>query len=47
MKEFYKSRRLDIFEDGISLPGLVLKYLMKRTDVELCVKSCLFEEEDK
>ena len=27
MKEFYKLKRLDIFKDGVSLPGLVLKYL--------------------
>lgn len=29
MKEFYKLKRLDIFKDGVSLPGLVLKYLIK------------------
>ena len=25
MKDFYKLKRLDIFKDGVSLPGLVLK----------------------
>jgi hypothetical protein len=29
IKEFYKLKRLDIFKDGVSLPGLVLKYLIK------------------
>jgi len=43
MKEFYKSKRLDIFKDGVSLPGLVLKYLMKGTESEFY----LFDEEDK
>jgi hypothetical protein len=32
MKQFYKLKRLDIFKDGVSLPGLVLKYLIKSTD---------------
>ncbi len=39
MKELYRLKRLDIFKvqikDGISLPGLVLKYLIKSTDSEL------------
>ena len=26
MKQFYKMKKLDIFKDGVSLPGLVLKY---------------------
>jgi hypothetical protein len=43
MKEFYKLKRLDIFKDGVSLPGLVLKYLIKSTDSEFY----LFDEEDK
>ena len=43
MKEFYKIKRLDIFKDGVSLPGLVLKYLIKSTDSEFY----LFDEEDK
>jgi chromosomal replication initiation ATPase DnaA len=43
MKDFYKLKRLDIFKDGVSLPGLVLKYLMKSTDSDFY----LFDEEDK
>ena len=43
MKVFYRERKLDIFKDGLSLPGLVLKYLMKSTDS----KFSLFEQEDK
>ena len=43
MKTFYKLKRLDIFKDGVSLPGLVLKYLMKSTDSEFY----LFDEKDK
>ena len=43
MKEFYKLKRLDVFKDGVSLPGLVLKYLIKSTDSEFY----LFDEEDK
>ena len=43
MKLFYQERKLDIFKDGVSLPGLVLKYLMKSTDS----KFSLFEQEDK
>ncbi len=43
MKDFYKIKRLDIFKDGVSLPGLVLKYLMKSTDNDFY----LFDEEDK
>jgi hypothetical protein len=31
MRTFYKSKKLDLFKDGVSLPGLVLKYLMKGT----------------
>jgi hypothetical protein len=34
MKTFYKNKKLDLFKDGVSLPGLVLKaifiYLMKK-----------------
>ena len=26
MKTFYKAKKLDLFKDGVSLPGLVLKY---------------------
>jgi hypothetical protein len=43
MKTFYKLKRLDIFKDGVSLPGLVLKYLMQGTESEFY----LFDEEDK
>ena len=43
MKTFYKAKRLDLFKDGVSLPGLVLKYLMKSTDSEFY----LFNEKDK
>ena len=43
MKEFYKLKKLDIFKDGVSLPGLVLKYLMKSTES----KFSLFEQEDE
>ena len=43
MKTFYKLKRLDIFKDGVSLPGFVLKYLMKSTDSEFY----LFDEKDK
>jgi hypothetical protein len=43
MTEFYRLKRLDIFKDGVSLPGLVLKYLIKSTDSEFY----LFDEEDK
>jgi hypothetical protein len=43
MKDFYKLKRLDIFKDGVSLPGLVLKYLIKSTDSEFY----LFDEKDK
>ena len=28
MKVFYKNKKLDLFKDGVSLPGLVLKYLI-------------------
>ena len=43
MKTFYKLKRLDIFKDGVSLPGLVLKYLMRGTNSEFY----LFNEDDK
>ena len=43
MKTFYKAKRLDLFKDGVSLPGLVLKYLMKSTDADFY----LFDEKDK
>ncbi len=39
-----KTRYLNhIFKDGVSLPGLVLKYLIKSTDSEFY----LFDEADK
>ena len=43
MKTFYKAKKLDLFKDGVSLPGLVLKYLMNGTDSDFY----LFYEEDK
>ena len=43
MKVFYQEKKLDIFKDGVSLPGLVLKYLMKSTES----KFSLFEQNDK
>ena len=43
MKVFYRKRKLDIFKDDVSLPGLVLKYLMKSTDS----KFSLFQQKDK
>ena len=35
--------KLDLFKDGVSLPGLVLEYRMKGTDSDFY----LFDEEDK
>ena len=43
MKTFYKDKKLDLFKDGVSLPGLVLKYLMKSTDSDFY----LFDDKDK
>jgi hypothetical protein len=43
MKEFYRLKKLDLFKDGVSLPGLVLKYLIRSTKDEFH----LFGEEDK
>ncbi len=43
MKTFYKAKKLDLFQDGVSLPGLVLKYLVKGTESDFY----LFDEEDK
>ncbi len=43
MKLFYKAKKLDLFKDGVSLPGLVLKYLMKGTESDFY----LFDEVDK
>ena len=31
MKVFYKNKKLDLFRDGVSLPGLVSKYLINST----------------
>jgi hypothetical protein len=39
---FYKLKRLDVFKEGVSLPGLVLKYFMKSTDGQFY----LFDEKD-
>ncbi len=33
-KDFYRLKRLDMFKDGVTLPGLALKYLIKSTDSE-------------
>ena len=43
MKVYYQEKHLDIFKDGVSLPGLTLKYLMRTTDA----KFSLFNEENK
>ena len=43
MKLFYQEKKLDILKDGVSLPGLVIKYLMKSTDA----KFSLFEQKDE
>ena len=43
MKVFYRERNLDIFKGGVSLPGLVLKYLIKSTDSNFS----LFKQEDE
>ncbi len=43
MKQFYIDKKLDIFKDGISLPGLVLKYLIRTTKEQFY----LFDEKDK
>jgi hypothetical protein len=42
MKTFYKNKKLDLFKNGVSLPGLVLKYLMVETEKDFY----LFDEED-
>ena len=42
MKVFYKNKNLDLFKDGVSLPGLVLKYLINSTKD----KFYLFNEKD-
>ncbi len=43
MKQFYIDKRLDIFKDGVSLPGLFLKYLIRTTKEQFY----LFDEKDK
>jgi hypothetical protein len=43
MKTFYKAKKLDLFKDGVSLPGVVLKYLMKGTESDFY----LFDEKIK
>ena len=43
MKDLYKLKKRNVFKDGVSLPGLVLKYLFKSTGSEFY----LFDEEDK
>ena len=42
MKTFYEKKKLDIFKDGVSLPGLVLKYLIRSTKQ----KFYLFDKDD-
>jgi hypothetical protein len=43
MKTKNKNKILYLFKVGVSLPGLILKYLMKETESEFF----LFDEEDK
>ena len=43
MKTFYENKNLDIFKDGVSLPGLVLKYLIRSTSATFH----LFDEKDQ
>ena len=33
---FFRERGLDMFKDGISLPGLTLRFLFKDIDYSLC-----------
>ena len=42
MKTFYKLKNLDVFKNGVSLSGLVLKYFMRGTKSEFY----LFNEDD-
>ncbi len=41
--KLFREKRLDLSKDGVSLPGLVLKYLMKGAESDFY----LFDEEDK
>ena len=43
MFEFYRAKKLDMFKDAISLPGLAYKMLMNGPNANFS----LFEEEDK
>jgi hypothetical protein len=43
IKTIYKNKKIDLFKDGVSLPGLVLKHLMKSTKEDFY----LFDEKDK
>ena len=45
MFEFYRPRNLDLFKDGISVPGLVMKYLFSGLDQNTFFS--LFQEIDK
>ena len=45
MFEFYRPRNLDLFKDGISVPGLVMKYLFSGLDQNTFFS--LFQEKDK
>ena len=43
MFEFYREKKLDLFKDGISVPGLVMRYLFQNTDAQFS----LFDEENE
>jgi hypothetical protein len=43
MKTFSKNKKRDLFKDGVSFPGLVLKYLKRGTESDFY----LFDEDDK
>ena len=44
MSDFWKERRIDIFKDGLSMPGLTMKYLFSNVPN---VYFSLFTEKDK
>ena len=44
MSDFWKERRIDIFKDGVSVPGLTMKYLFSNVPN---VYFSLFTEKDK
>ena len=45
MFEFYQAKGLDLFKDGISVPGLVTKYMFSRLEPNTFFS--LFREQDK